>query len=88
MKRSLVLKATTVVILGMIYLSSPSQASASASSFCGGQCRSDCPSPFDWDAVCHALCGHTAMGWCPSNQAEYYCAPWDVMLACGIGSVE
>ena len=89
MRRSLLFKALLVCTLGIVHLSSPTPAVASTSnSFCGGVCDDRCPSPFDWDEICHSICGHTSMGWCPSTYGEALCSPWDVMVACGIGTVE
>lgn len=84
-RRSLMGKLAAVLILAGFELSAPQEAVAAVQSGTCGYCMSSCPSAFTWDSWCHALCGHTSMGWCPAS-GDGPCDTFQVFLKCSGGN--
>jgi len=75
------LKVVAIAVLAVAHLSQPTTAGAAgASQMWCGTCMGDCPSPWEYDAICHAICSQQSMGWCPGPNE--LCGPWSERLMC------
>lgn len=69
------------VFLMMLHLAvQPTRLDASSSVAWCGTCMSTCPSIWEYDAICHAICSQQSLGWCPGNSD--LCGLWQERLDC------
>lgn len=78
--RRILLKFAAIVGLAVLHGTLPANASVVSSDTNCGQCMSSCPSMWEVDAFCLAICGQRAVGWCPANSD--LCGFWEERVTC------
>lgn len=79
MNRS-VLKLPFATLMTAYVVLQPTRIDATSPSGWCGTCMSTCPSIWEYDALCHAICSQQSLGWCPGNSD--LCGPWQERLDC------